>query len=116
MDEISKDYNRLPTYIQLELQDHANILLSFRPLLDGLRTPEQQTECSQGYDFVRLYKPHILDSEEEVSRKQIGEYAEQLNDLLQEVNTMVAEGNVDLERMVEIRDVADFMMYGRKRR
>ena len=112
LSKIEREYQQLPRDIQLALNDHANELVHFAPLLMGLRTPKQEVEHSRGYDFVRLYSiPKYSKEDPHVQR-----YVGKLNSLFEEANEMVAHEEIDLERMKEIREEVDILMYGRERK
>jgi hypothetical protein len=110
-EQIESEYRNLPRDIQLDLQDHANVLMSFRPLVEGVRTSEEQVEFSRGRNFVRTYPvPSYAQNNPEVEK-----YIGRLNSLFGEANSMVAENRIDVERMREILRDVDTMMYGKLR-
>ncbi len=113
---LCREYALLPNYIQSQLQDHANQLLHFGPLLQGLRTPEQVCERARGDNFIRPYHPRVYTDELESVRKSVEMYSSHLNTLISEANKMVAEGQIDITRMREINNRIYFLLYGKQRK
>src|SRR3989338_2175632 len=98
---IQERYEKLPVKFKRQLTDCPNHWLGLANLSRGKITPEQIYEDAEGYKLASTWPCNLKqlpESTSELERELSNEHLSDLEGLVEEVNQMVKDKSIDLER------------------